>query len=79
MGKVLNFRKKKEEKKIALKVKDAFSTIEAKGRDLSPQEHHEYIMLLLADLIVYVIRSGWYTDPGKAIKNGVDLLIKRYG
>lgn len=79
MGKVLNFRQKKQENKIALKVKDAFSAIEQKGSNLTSEEHHEYIMLLLADLMVYVIKSGWYKDPGKALKNGVDALVKRFG
>lgn len=79
MAKIINFKRKKQENKVALKVKDAFATIQAKGDSLSPQEHHEYMMLLLADLVVYVIKSGWYTDPGKAIKNGVDMLVKRFG
>lgn len=79
MGKVVNFRQKKQENKIALKVKDSFSTIQQKGSTLTPEEYHEYIMLLMADMMVYVIKSGWYADPGKALKNGVDALIKRFG
>jgi hypothetical protein len=79
VGKVVNFRQKKHENKIALKVKDSFSAIQQKGSTLTPEEYHEYIMLLIADLVVYVIRAGWYTDPGKALKNGIDAIVKRFG
>jgi len=35
-------------------------------------------MLLLADVIVYVIKTGWYVDAPAAIKRGIDALAARY-
>lgn len=79
MGDIINFRQKKKDTRIALKAKDTFTTIQVNGSSLTPEEYRDYIMLLLADLILYVIRSGWYTDPVKAIKNGVDIIAKKFG
>lgn len=79
MGDIINFKQKKKDMRIALKVKDSFATIQANGSTLSKEEYRDYIMLLLADIILYVIRSGWYINPVQAIKNGVDIIAKKFG
>lgn len=79
MGDVINLKQKKRDMRVALKVKDTFTTIQANGSTLTQEEYRDYIMLLLADLILYVIRSGWYTNPVQAIKNGVDIIAKKFG
>lgn len=79
MGDVINFKQKKRDMRLALKVKDSFATIQANGSTLSPEEYRDYMMLLLADMILYVIRSGWYVNPVQAIKNGVDIIAKKFG
>lgn len=79
MGDIINFKQKKSDMKVALKVKDTFATIQVNGSTLSKEEYRDYIMLLLADMILYVIRSGWYINPVQAIKNGVDIIAKKFG
>lgn len=79
MGDVINFKQKKRDMRVALKVKDTFATIQSNGSSLTKEEYRDYVMLLLADLILYVIRSGWYTNPVQAIKNGVDIISKKFG
>lgn len=79
MGDIINFKQKKKDMKVALKVKDTFATIQANGSSLTQEEYRDYIMVLLADLILFVIRSGWYTNPVQAIKNGVDIIAKKFG
>ena len=83
MGKVLNFRLKKQQKviedQVAERVKAAFDGARKHGAGLTPEEYRNFVMLLLADMVVYVIKSGWYTDPAEAIKKGVDILAKRFG
>lgn len=79
MGEIINFKQKKRDMRVALKVKDTFSTIQANGKTLSSEEYRDYIMLLLADMILYIIRSGWYANPVQAIKNGVDIIAKKFG
>lgn len=79
VAKIYNFKKKKQESKLATKVKTVFSNIQKESSELTTEEYRDFIMLLLADLIVCVLRSGWYTEPAKAIKKGVDLLHKRFG
>lgn len=79
MGEVVNFKQKKKDMRIALKVKDTFSTIQQNGSTLNPDEYRDYVMLLLAEMILYVIRSGWYSNPVQAIKNGVDIIAKKFG
>lgn len=79
MGDIINFKQKKRDMRVALKVKDTFATIQSNGSTLTSEEYRDYIMLLLADLILYVIRSGWYMNPVQAIKNGVDIIAKKFG
>ena len=83
MGKILNFRLKKQQKtsedRVAERVKAAFEEARKQGAGLSPEDYRGFIMLLLADMVVYVIKSGGYTDPAEAIKKGVDILAKRFG
>lgn len=79
MGDVINFKQKKRDVRIALKVKDTFATIQANGSNLSQDEYRDYVMVLLADMILYVIKSGWYKNPVQAIKNGVDIIAKKFG
>lgn len=79
MGDIINFKQKKRDMRVALKVKDTFTTIQSNGSTLSSDEYRDYIMLLLADLVLYVIRSGWYMNPVQAIKNGVDIIAKKFG
>ena len=83
MGKILNFRLKKQQKisedRVAERVKAAFEEARKHGAGLSAEDYRGFVMLLLADMIVYVIKSGWYTDPAEAIKKGVDILAKRFG
>jgi hypothetical protein len=35
-------------------------------------------MLVIADLVVLVIRAGFYREPAKALKHGIDWIAKRY-
>jgi hypothetical protein len=79
VGDIINFKQKKRDMRVALKVKDTFATIQSNGSTLTSEEYRDYIMLLLADLILYVIRSGWYMNPVQAIKNGVDIIAKKFG
>jgi hypothetical protein len=79
MGDIINLKQKKKDMRVALKAKDSFATIQANGSTLSQEEYRDYIMVLLADLILYVIRSGWYMNPVQAIKNGVDIIAKKFG
>lgn len=76
---VINLRQRRQEKRIAGKVKDCFNYVQSHGSKLSEEEYKDFIMLLLADLIVLVIQAGFYRKPATAIKNGVDWLAKRYG
>ena len=78
MGDVINFKQKKKDMRVALKVKDTFATIQANGNGLTHEEYRDYIMILLADIILYVIKSNWYTNPVQAIKNGVDIIAKKF-
>lgn len=79
MGDVINFKQKKRDVRIALKVKDTFATIQANGSNLSQDEYRDYVMVLLADMLLYVIKSGWYKNPIQTIKNGVDIIAKKFG
>lgn len=79
VGDIINFKQKKRDMRLALKVKDTFATIQANGSNLNQDEYRDYVMLLLADLILYVIKSGWYINPVQAIKNGVDIIAKKFG
>lgn len=76
---VINLRQRRQEKRIAAKVKDCFHYVQSHGSKLSEEEYKDFIMLLLADLIVLVIRANFYRKPATAIKNGVDWLAKKYG
>jgi len=79
VGDVINFKQKKRDVRIALKVKDTFATIQANGSNLSQDEYRDYVMVLLADMLLYVIKSGWYKNPIQTIKNGVDIIAKKFG
>jgi hypothetical protein len=79
VGDVVNFKQKKRDMRLALKVKDSFTTIQVNGSTLSQDEYRDYVMLLLADMILYVIKSGWYANPVQAIKNGIDIIAKKFG
>jgi endonuclease III len=76
---VVNFRQKRHEKRVAVKAKDCFNYIQSHGQTLSEEEYKDFIMVLLADLVVLIIRAGFYRNPATAIKNGVDWLVKKYG
>lgn len=76
---VINLRQRRQEKRIASKVKDCFNYVQSHGSKLSEEEYKDFVMLLLADLIVLVIRAGFYRKPATAIKNGVDWLAQKYG
>ena len=75
---VINLRQRKSDKKVATKAKDCFHYIQSHGQTLSEEEYKDFIMVVLADIIVLIIKAGFYRDPVKALKTGVDWLAKRY-
>jgi len=83
MAKILKFRKKEkpkppEKEPVYVSVKACFKEMQKHGEHLSPREYQDFVMLLLADIIVFVIKTGWYVDAPAAIKRGIDALAARY-
>lgn len=76
---VVNLRERRSDRRVADKAKAQFLNIQYEGRDLSEQEYKDYIMVLLADLVVLVLKAGFYREPEKALKHGIEFLAKRYG
>lgn len=75
---VINLRQRRSDKKVAAKAKDCFHYIQTHGQTLSEDEYKDFIMVVLADLVVLILRSGFYREPVKALKTGIDWLAKRY-
>ena len=76
---VVNLRERRSDRRVADKAKAQFLNIQHEGRNLSEQEYKDYIMVLLADLVVLVLKAGFYREPEKALKHGIEFLAKRYG
>ena len=76
---VINLRERRSDKKVANKAKASFLNVQHEGKDLSDEEYKHYIMLVIADLVVLVIRAGFYREPAEALKHGIDWIAKRYG
>jgi len=75
---VINLRQKRSDKKISVKAKDCFHYIQSHGQTLSEEEYRDFIMVVMADLIVLVLRNNFYREPAKALKHGIDWLAKKY-
>jgi hypothetical protein len=75
---VINLRQKRSDKKIAAKAKDCFHYMQSHGQTLSEEEYRDFVMVVLADLVVLILRSGFYREPARALKHGIDWLAKKY-
>ena len=75
---VINLRERRSDRRVADKAKASFLNIQHEGRNLSEQEYKDYIMLVIADLVVLVLRAKFYREPEKALKHGIEFLAKRY-
>lgn len=76
---VVNLRQRRSDKRVMTRAKDSFRFIQTQGQALSEDEYKDYIMILIADLVVLVLRANFYREPAKALKHGIDWLAKRYG
>lgn len=65
---VINLRQRKSDKKVATKAKDCFHYIQSHGQTLSEEEYKDFIMVVLADIIVLILKAGFYRDPVKALQ-----------
>lgn len=84
----LNERRKAKDKKkkakpqpdrVALKAKQAFNDVLYKAQTLENDDLRDYVMLVFADLTIFVLNAEFFEDAPKALKRGVDILERDYG
>jgi len=82
----LNERRKAKDKKkkpqpdrVALKAKSAFNDILYKAQTLENDDLRDYVMLVFADLTIFVLNAEFFEDAPKALKRGIDILERDYG
>lgn len=75
---VVNLRERRSDKKVVDRAKAQFLNIQHEGSGLDDEEYKNYIMLIIADLVVLVIRARFYREPAKALKRGIDWIAGKY-
>lgn len=72
-------KKKPQPDKVALKAKSAFNDVLMQAQSLENDDLRDYVMLVFADLTIFVLNAEFFEDAPKALKRGIDILERDYG
>lgn len=65
--------------RVAIKAKASFEAMMQSGLSLSQEDFRDYVMLVFADMSVYLLNAQYFEDTPKALKRGIDILNLEYG
>lgn len=71
--------KTKKQDQVAIKAKQMFEQVMLSGNKLSDDDFRDYVMLVFADLAVYILNANYYENTPVALKRGIDILNREYG
>lgn len=71
--------KTKKQDQVAIKAKQMFEQVMLSGNKLSDDDFRDYVMLVFADLAVYILNASYYENTPVALKRGIDILDREYG
>lgn len=70
---------KQEVDRVAIKAKSSFEAMLQAGTSLSQEDFRDYVMLVFADMSVFLLNAEYFEDTPKALKRGIDILNAEYG